>query len=218
MMAWITEGTTELNAELTGLITHQREKWARATEEKKQTWRVMKQEKFTRNPLNARLVEVLASFEVRWLPLEMDTCPVCREQGKTVHCRQGDDFKEHMKDCHETGWRNVKDEWCTMFSKAMVVTIARKGAPLRQGVGDIELSNCFLACPHPKCKWNHNHGLDHHKHYTKAHENKGPEIGIWETFVLMLRKNPGATVGEFLGKTGGICAHAGLSRSRKSRC
>lgn len=205
IIAWTIEGGPDLSRNLEILSTHQKEKWACATAEQKEIWGNRKQLTFAQNPLNTRPEEVLASFESRWLPQEHNVCPICWEQGTTIHFRQGDEFKKHMKDIHKVGWRNVKDVWYTMFSEAMGVTIVTKGEPERQGAESIELSNNFLACPHHNCKWTHAHGLDHHKHYGKAHENIGtPAMGIWSTFVDILERNPEATVGDFLGKTSGF--------------
>jgi hypothetical protein len=218
MLAWIAERIPNLQENLIALITHQKGKWARATEEQKEVWRTRKLESFAKNPPNTRLATVPASVESRWLPQDHNVCQICWKNCATIRFRHGDESKKHMKDCHKVGWRNVKDAWCTMFSIAMGVTIIGKGERTRQGVDSIELSNSFLACPRHKCRWNHNHGLDHHKHYEKGHEEKGtPEMGNCRTFIDLLRRNPGATVGVFWGRRRDSCAHAVSLRRKKRR-
>jgi hypothetical protein len=128
--------------------------------------------------MNTRLVEILASFESRWIPHTNDACPICWEQGLTARFNTIDEFRRHMKDSHHGNLKNIKDYWCAACWKAIGVTIIRKGMPTRQGTTASEMMNGFVRCLHGNCHFSHSKRVGVAKHIEKMHDDpKMPAVG-----------------------------------------
>jgi hypothetical protein len=124
-----------------------------------------------------------------------------------------------MKNTHHVGWKNVKDYWCMIFTKALGKCVYRKitsGAPAHL---DTEMGNAFAWCPYPKCKHTQDRGSSFIKHFEKEHKHKSiPAMGIWALIVERIKQSPDVNVGQFLNQRSGFaCTKCGFfALSQKS--
>jgi hypothetical protein len=126
--------------------------WRAAKDEQRTAWNEAKRQSFGNTELETKLLDVICSFESRWIPHEHCACPICWESGLQQKFSNLPDFVNHMKNSHHIGWKNVKDYWCMIFTKVLGKCVYRKinsGAPDHL---DTEMGNAFAWCPYPKCK------------------------------------------------------------------
>jgi hypothetical protein len=93
--------------------------WSHASDNEKATWNELKKATFGVTDIHTKLLDVICSFESRWIPREHCACPICWEGGLTQKFSNLPDFVNHMKNVHHVGWKNVKDYWCMIFSRAI---------------------------------------------------------------------------------------------------
>jgi hypothetical protein len=120
-----------------------------------------------------------------------------------------------MKNTHKIGWKNVKDFWCMIFSRALGKTVYRLCHPDTPGTQEMEMLNPCAWCPSPKWKHAQDRGT-FLKHSEKEHQSKSvPDMGIWDSICLRIRQDPEVTVGGFLNQKSGCmcskCGHFGLT-------
>jgi hypothetical protein len=146
--AKIARGDQTLQSELGKLVDRMRAIWSKATETQKAAWNERRRISFGTTLLNTRLLDVICSFESRWIPQEHCACPICWEAGKTMAFTGLPDFVNHMKNAHKIGWKNVKDFWCMTFSKILGHAVSREGVT-KKGDHRIEIPNPYAWCPYP---------------------------------------------------------------------
>jgi hypothetical protein len=185
--------------------------WTHATDEQRAKWTELKRTTFGANELHTKLVDVMCSFESRWIPQEHCACPRCWEGGQSQKFTALPDFVNHMKNTHNVGWRNVKDFWCMIFSRALGKTVFRTCKAYHPGKPELEMMNAFAWCPYPKCKHTCDNAGTFIRHFEKEHQSKSiPSMGIWGAMVERIRQQPEVSVGQFLGeKSGYICSKCG---------
>jgi hypothetical protein len=115
-----------------------------------------------------------------------------------------------MKNAHKVGWKNVKDYWCMIFSRALGKTVFRICHP-DYSKPDIEMMNAFAWCPYPKCEYTHDKAGTFIRHFEKEHQSKSiPSMGIWGAIIERIRQEPDISVGQFLSeKSGYVCSKCG---------
>jgi hypothetical protein len=128
----INRENADIQGELESLAACMKAKLERATQNQKEQWRMRRQQTFTETQLGTRLIDMICSFESRWTPHAHCACPLCREQDLSPQqfaCLA--DFTKHMKDKHKVGWKNVKNSWSMIFTKALGVTVISEAKTLR---------------------------------------------------------------------------------------
>jgi hypothetical protein len=149
---------THMQELLEEMVDKMKSIWQVATEEQKALWNEYRRQTFGTQELSTKLLDVVCSFESRWIPQEHCACPICWENGSQQRFSSMPDFVNHMKNTHHIGWKNVKDYWCMIFTKALGKCVYRRltaGAP--QPV-DEEMGNAYAWCPYPKCKHSQDKG------------------------------------------------------------
>jgi hypothetical protein len=81
--------------------------WNAAKEEQKALWNETRRQTFGELGLSTKLIDVVCSFESRWIPHEHCACPICWESGLQQRFSSMPDFVNHMKNSHHIGWKNV---------------------------------------------------------------------------------------------------------------
>jgi hypothetical protein len=173
-----------------------RETWRAAKEDQKTLLNEAKRQTFGSTELSTKLVDVVCSFESRWIPHEHCACPICWEGGTQQRFSGMPDFVNHMKNTHHIGWKNVKDYWCMIFTKALGKLVYRKSYSGPPAHLDEEMGNAYAWCPYPKCKHTQDKGASFCRHFEKEHKHKSvPAMGIWALMIDLLEQNIDVTVG-----------------------
>jgi hypothetical protein len=201
----------DLQERLAEMAERMKNMWAHASEDQRATWIELKETTFGANELHTKLLDVICSFESRWIPQEHCPCPICWEGGQSQKFSNLPDFVNHMKNTHHIGWKNVKDYWCMIFSRALEKTVFRTCKPDNPGKPELEMMNAFAWCPYPKCKHTHDKGGTFLRHFEKDHQSKSvPSMGIWAAMTERIRQQQDVSVDQFLGeKSGYICSNCG---------
>jgi hypothetical protein len=184
--------------------------WRKATETQKAAWIERRNLSFGNSLLNTSLLDVICSFESRWILQEHCACPICWEGGKSMVSTGLPDFVSHMKKAHKIGWKNVKDFSCMTFSKALCHAAYREGLT-KKGGQRIEISNPYAWSPYPGCRHSHEKGTTFRKHFDKCHESKSvPSMVIWALIAQLIKRDQDVRICDMLGKTGGwTCSQCG---------
>jgi hypothetical protein len=98
-----------LQGKLENMTERMKAMWTHATNDQKADWLEMKKQTFGNTELHTELLDLICSFESRWIPHEHCACPICWEEGQTQKFSDLPDFVNHMKGTHHIGWKNVKD-------------------------------------------------------------------------------------------------------------
>jgi hypothetical protein len=217
IIAHIARNDESLQGHLEEMVERMKSMWTHATEDQKTSWMELKKTSFWTNELHTKLIDVICSFESRWIPQDHCACPICWEGGQTQKFSGLPDFVNHMRNAHKVGWKNVKDYWCMIFSRALGKTVFRTCHPDHPGKSDMEMMNAFAWCPYPKCKHTHDKAGTFIRHFEKEHQSKSvPSMGIWGAMVERVTQQPDVSVGEFLGEKSGYvcsrCGHFGVSQ------
>jgi hypothetical protein len=115
-----------LQEKLEEMVDRMRNIWKAARGDQKKAWNEVKGQTFGSMDLHAKLIDLICSFESRWIPHEHGACPICWEAGSQQRFSNLPDFVNHMKNVHHVGWKNVKDYWCMIFTKALGKCVYRK--------------------------------------------------------------------------------------------
>jgi hypothetical protein len=118
IIAHIARNDDSLQGHLEEMAERMKSMWEHATADQRATWTELKRTTFGANELHTKLIEVICSFESRWIPQEHCACPICWEGGQMQKFSSLPDFVNHMKNAHKVGWKNVKDYWCMICSRA----------------------------------------------------------------------------------------------------
>jgi hypothetical protein len=186
--------------------------WRAAKDDQRAAWNEAKRQSFGSTELATKLLDVICSFESRWIPHEHCACPICWESGLQQKFSNLLDFVNHMKNSHHIGWKNVKDYWCMIFTKVLGKCVYRKinsGAPDHL---DTEMGNAFAWCPYPKCKHTQDRGSSFIKHLEKEHKHPTvPAMGIWSLIVERLKQDKDVDIANFLNqRSGHACSKCGF--------
>jgi hypothetical protein len=207
-----------MQEKLEEMVDRMKNLWKAANEEQRAAWNETKRQTFGTTDLQTKLIDVICSFESRWIPQEHCACPICWESGSQQRFSNLPDFVNHMKNVHHVGWKNVKDYWCMTFTKVLGKCVYRK---ITSGPGhlDTEMGNAFAICPYPKCKHSQDRGSSFIKHFEKEHKHKTvPAMGIWSLIIDHLQASPDANIAQLLNqKSGFACTKcAFFSNSQRS--
>jgi hypothetical protein len=206
-----------LQEKLEEMVDRMKNIWRVAKEDQKAAWNEVRRQSFGNSELATRLIDVICSFESRWIPHDHCACPICWESGLQQKFSNLPDFVNHMKNAHHIGWKNVKDYWCMIFTKALGKCVYRKitsGAPDHL---DTEMGNAFAWSPYPKCKHTQDRSSSFIKHFEKEHKHTTvPAMGIWSLIVERIKGSADVNVGQFLNQRSGFactkCGFFALSR------
>jgi hypothetical protein len=214
----------DLQERLEKMVDRMKNIWRVAKEDQKSAWNEVKRQSFDQNELATKLIDVICSFESRWIPHEHCACPICWEEGLSQKLSNLPDFVNHMKNAHHVGWKNVKDYWCMIFTRALGKLVYRRCISDAPGKLDIEMGNAFAWCPYPKCKHTHDKGSSFIRYFEKEHHHKTvPAMGIWAAMVERIKQHPDVNVGQFLNERSGYaCSKCGFfaisQRSVEDHC
>jgi hypothetical protein len=131
----------DLQERLDGMAERMKNMWTNATKDQKATWIELKAQTFGVTEFHTKLLDVISSFESRWIPQERCACPICWEGGQSQKFSNLEDFVNHMKNTHHIGWKNVKDSWCMTFSRALGKMVLRTCLPGNPGKPQLEMMN-----------------------------------------------------------------------------
>jgi hypothetical protein len=120
IMSPIQTDDPNLQERLEGMVDRMKNVWRVAKDDQKELWNEFKRQKFGNEELATNLIDVICSFESRWIPHEHCACPICWEGGLSQKLSNLPDFVNHMKNTHHIGWKNVKDYWCMIFTRARI--------------------------------------------------------------------------------------------------
>jgi hypothetical protein len=207
-----------LQERLEGMVDRMKNMWRVAKDDQKEAWNEFKRQEFGNQGLATKLIDVICSFESKWIPHEHCACPICWEGGLQQRFSSLPDFVNHMKNTHHVGWKHVKDYWCMTFTKALGKLVFRECFDT-QGKLITEMGNAFAWCPYPKCKHTQDRGSSFIRHFEKEHKHKTvPAMGIWALIAERIKQDPNINIGQFLNmKSGFVCSKCGFfALSRKS--
>jgi hypothetical protein len=81
ILSHIQADAPNLQERLEEMVDRMKNMWRVATDDQKSAWNETKRQSFTAKELNTRLIDVMCSFESRWIPHEHCACQICWEGG-----------------------------------------------------------------------------------------------------------------------------------------
>jgi hypothetical protein len=86
----------DLQEKLEEMAERMKNMWMHASEDQRATWTELKRTTFGANELHTKSLDVICSFESRWIPQEYCACPICWEGGQSQKFSNLPDFVNHM--------------------------------------------------------------------------------------------------------------------------